>query len=144
MTSLIARLALPALGLVAATGCSVDAAPAMLAYAPVEPASALQHVAAPDAPQCEIRVSAQGRMLLVESYVHADETVSGRATVEIRGIGRAGSTRIDQSAGFTAAPDAPALVSRSMVMGGASYDVSLSARIDGRDLACAERVGDST
>lgn len=142
MTSLIARLALPALGLVTATGCSVDAAPAMLAYAPVEPVSALHQVAAPDAPHCEIRVSTQGRMLLVESYVHTHEPVSGRATVEIRGLGRAGSTRIDQSAGFTATPDTPALVSRSMVMSGASYDVSLSARVDGHDLACSERVGD--
>jgi len=76
--------------------------------------------------------------------VHAPDQVSGRADIDIRGLGRAGSTRIGQSTGFTAAPGEPALVSRSMVTGDALYDVSLSADVDGRSLTCTERVGDVT
>lgn len=143
MTSMLAKLAAPALCLTLVTGCSVDAAPAMLGYAP-DNGGTIVKTAAEDEPRCEIRISAQGRMLVVEGWVHVPETVSGRAAIDIRGLGRAGSTRIDQSTGFTAAPGEPALVSRSMVMSGALYDVSLSADVDGQSLTCTERVGDVT
>ena len=143
MNTLLMKLAAPALCLTLGAGCSADATPAMPGYAPAETGAAVQASAAEDT-RCEIRVASQGRMLVVESWVHASQPASGRASIRIEGIGRAGSTNVAQSAGFTAAPGEPALVGRSMVMGGALYDVSLSATIDGRTVDCTERVGDMT
>ncbi|MCC0030424.1 MAG: hypothetical protein H6891_09450 [Brucellaceae bacterium] len=84
-------------------------------------------------------------MLVVESWVHAAQPASGRASIRIeRHRPRRNPTNIAQSTGFSAAPGELALVARSMVMGGALYDVSLSATVGSRTVDCAERVGDMT
>ncbi len=143
MTRTFSNSAVGALLLSLAAGCSADATPAIPGSAPAG-SGGIVTASVDSGPRCEIRTAGQGRMLVVESWIVSPEPVSGRADIAIEGVGRAGATRIAQSAGFTATPDAPALVGRSMLMGGALYDVSLTADAGGETLTCTERVGDMT
>ena len=89
MNTVLKKLAAPALCLTLAAGCSAGATPAIPGYAPDETGTVVQTAAAEET-RCEIRVASQGRMLVVESWVHASQPASGRASIRIEGIGRAG------------------------------------------------------
>ena len=81
-------------------------------------------------------------MITLQGTVHANQPLSGTYSFRVASAGHSGGTNIRQGGGFTAGPDAPAMLGRVMLgNAGAIYDADLEITAHGATVKCSERVG---
>lgn len=113
------------------------------------PAGALATIATADQSvgpaRCEIRVTPEGDMVSLEALAYADRKVSGTYSFHVESAGQTGSTNIEQGGAFSAAPDRPATLGTvTLDAKGAVYDARLEVTVDGKSIACTDRIGGAT
>jgi hypothetical protein len=90
---------------------------------------------------CEFRADAANGMTTIEGIVHATDGVEGSYRLSVDGSGGAGSTRVNQSGTFQAAPDAPATLGQVTLDSGGTYDARLEVSAAGSTVVCEELIG---
>ena len=90
--------------------------------------------------RCEIKASTKNRMIMLESVVVADMSVTGTYQFKVKSAGGSGNSNIQQGGNFTAGPDAETVLGKvTLGNNGATYDVSLKVTADGETIECTER-----
>lgn len=93
---------------------------------------------------CEIKATENGRMIMLETMIHSDTTISGQYRFKLKSAGRSGNTNVSQGSNFRAEAGQPLQLGRMTVSSGAVYDASLDVTVSGVSFSCAERIGGAT
>ena len=89
--------------------------------------------------RCEIHANPSSGGVALEGIVYAKSAVQGSYTFRVSKSGGSGSSDINQSGDFSAAPGAPGSLGTVSLGGGGSYRARLEVTTDGGSASCSER-----
>jgi hypothetical protein len=96
---------------------------------------------APQPIRCEIQVEEHGRSVALAGVVFAEAAIEGSYRLRVSKSGGGGSSDIDQSGDFSAAPGEPSTLGTVTLGGdGGSYVAKLTVTWSGGTIECTERV----
>jgi hypothetical protein len=91
---------------------------------------------------CSIEATGAGGAISLASIVQTEVALSGSYRFRVASAAHSGSTKFQQSGGFSAKPGSPVTLGRIMLGdAGAIYDATLEIDADGTTVTCTKRVG---
>ena len=88
--------------------------------------------------RCEVALEDLGGATRIQGRVHSDRAISGTYTMAVTSRSAGGMANIRQSGDFQAAPDTPALLGETRLMGRPdAQSVDLEIRVEGTRMTCA-------